>query len=217
MALPVPAERQARRPRVAAGAGVPIERRPTPPLPAADFPRGRGQHSPPPPPSRRFFGTRALGVDYGLRRTGLASGVGYASRPLPRLTHGRSPDGAAEAVATAAAGVRLIVVGLPLNGAGREGDQCVATRRFVARLVARAPWAAVWLYDERWSSQEGGAALAAVGGGGGGGGGGGRLGRRGGGARPVFRHGRGGGGVRRRGARGAGGGPAVGGWWGGGA
>lgn len=141
--------------------------------PASSAPSSTADVDSLPPPSRRFFGTRALGVDYGLRRTGLAAGVGYASRPLPRVTHGRSPHDAAVAVASAATGVRLIVVGLPLNGAGAEGDQCVATRRFVARLVAEAPWAAIWLYDERWSSQEGGAALAAAGGAGGGTGGGG--------------------------------------------
>ncbi|GAB0490870.1 hypothetical protein MMPV_002110 [Pyropia vietnamensis] len=117
----------------------------------------------PPPPPRRFFGTRALGVDYGLRRTGLATGVGYASRPLPGVIHGRTPRDAAVAVAAAATGVRLIVVGLPLNFSGAEGEQCVATRRFVAELVMEAPWAAVWLYDERWSSQEGAVALAAAG------------------------------------------------------
>ncbi len=36
---------------------------------------------------RKHVGRKTIGVDYGLRRTGLCVSVGYAPRPLPLVEH----------------------------------------------------------------------------------------------------------------------------------
>ena len=43
-------------------------------------------------PSSSQLGRRSVGVDYGLRRTGVCVSVGYAPRPLPLITHNNQPD-----------------------------------------------------------------------------------------------------------------------------
>ena len=103
----------------------------------------------------RLVGT-VLGLDYGLRRIGmavsdptgtLASGVGCHRTPedgsildlLRDLIRERSVD--------------RIVVGLPLTADGREGDIARKARRFADRLT-EAFGLPVHLVDERYSSQE---------------------------------------------------------------
>jgi putative holliday junction resolvase len=104
---------------------------------------------------------RALAVDYGLKRVGMAVSVGIAPRPLPCYHHNASPEEAAKAVAAVANGAcaRDIVVGLPLTGLGREGEQAIATRLFADALVTVAPWARICLVDERFTTQEARASL----------------------------------------------------------
>ena len=106
-----------------------------------------------------------LGLDYGLRRIGLAvsdptgtlaSGVGCHCTPedgsildyLRDLIRERSID--------------CIVVGLPLTADGREGEIAQKARRFADRLteVFGLP---VHLVDERYSSQEADAWLRTAG------------------------------------------------------
>lgn len=103
----------------------------------------------PMPPTSRL-GERALGVDYGLKRIGLAVSVGVSPRVLPRVEHQNEPEIAALGVAAAA--VRTvsdtIVVGLPVDIYGREGDQVEETRTFIAALVIVAPWARIVTVDE---------------------------------------------------------------------
>lgn len=114
-----------------------------------------------PLPSRRAvftarIGTRALGVDYGLRRVGLAVSVGVAPRALPRVEHTDNPGLAAAAVARAAVGTvsETIVVGMPVDAHGREGEQVLATRLFLDKLVIAAPWATIVALDERYTTFE---------------------------------------------------------------
>lgn len=105
---------------------------------------------------RARIGSRALGVDYGLRRIGLAVSVGVAPRALPRVEHRANPAHAAAAVAAAAERTvsRTIVVGMPVDARGREGVQVRATRAFVDHLVVAAPWARVVTLDERYTTLE---------------------------------------------------------------
>lgn len=102
------------------------------------------------------IGSRALGVDYGLRRIGLAVSVGVAPRTLPRIEHVADPTGAAAAVARAASGTvsETIVVGMPVDAKGGEGEQVFATRLFLDKLILAAPWAKIVTLDERYTTQE---------------------------------------------------------------
>lgn len=102
------------------------------------------------------IGSRALGVDYGLRRVGLAVSVGVAPRALLRIEHKRNPALAAAAVAQAAVGTvsETIVVGMPVDAHGSEGEQVKATRVFLEELVAAAPWATIVSLDERYTTME---------------------------------------------------------------
>ena len=105
-------------------------------------------------------GTRTLGVDFGLRRTGLALSSGFAPLPLRVVPcEGDSAEGRADAareVARAAAGegAAQIVLGMPLNSTGGEGEQATVTREFARVLAAAAAPLPVFLWDERFSTFE---------------------------------------------------------------
>jgi len=83
-----------------------------------------------PPPGG--IGVRTLGVDFGLRRTGLAISSGFAPIPLRVLAvAGDSPAcfGEVAKEVTRAAfgeGADQIVLGMPYNSTGGEGEQAFA-------------------------------------------------------------------------------------------
>ena len=93
------------------------------------------------PPPRRATQRRAveptLGVDFGLRRTGVCVGRGYASRPLEVVENcGNLTAHAAAIVALALReGATAFVVGLPLDRDGSETEQSGLSRAFAARLA----------------------------------------------------------------------------------
>eukprot|EP00171_Calliarthron_tuberculosum_P014932 IDg14932t1 len=103
--------------------------------------------------TRCALGRRALGVDYGLARVGLAVSVGVAPRLLPRVDED-SAFAAAKAVAAAARDhlAEEIVLGLPLNSSGERGDQAKLTLAFAALLAEAAPHLPLLLLDERFTS-----------------------------------------------------------------
>lgn len=109
-------------------------------------------------PSNHHHTRRALAVDYGARRVGLAISAGYSVRILVPIQHNRRPETVAENVAKVAYGefVESVVVGLPLTGVGDDGDegeQARRTRMFVR--ILRGLWKGdIWLVDERESSKE---------------------------------------------------------------
>lgn len=107
------------------------------------------------------IGERTLAVDYGLRRVGLAVSVGVAPRALPRIEHSRDPKAAAEAVAAVAKNTIAvsILVGLPVDIRGVEGEQAEHTRKFLRELTLTAPWARIMSLDERFTSQDAQSAL----------------------------------------------------------
>ncbi|PID78765.1 Holliday junction resolvase RuvX [bacterium DOLJORAL78_65_58] len=97
-----------------------------------------------------------LGLDYGLRRIGLA--VGDSSRRLAFAvgTHQEGRDGSILEFLDhliRERDVRTLVVGLPLKADGGEGDMARKVRRF-ADLLAERLGLPVVLWDERYSSQE---------------------------------------------------------------
>jgi putative holliday junction resolvase len=113
---------------------------------------------------------RVLGIDYGLRRIGLAvsDATGVLARPLRTLERHREESHAdgVSAVLRAlsdltASGetVEAIVVGLPRRLDGSPSEQTALVEQFVARLRGATPLA-VHLQDERLTSHEAESRLA---------------------------------------------------------
>jgi putative Holliday junction resolvase len=98
---------------------------------------------------------RALGVDLGTRRVGLA-----LSDPGRMICspHATIPLGSESALAAslqkicAERAVTLVVIGLPLSADGSEGPGCRRARRVAAALEEAG--LGVRLHDERWSSRD---------------------------------------------------------------
>jgi putative Holliday junction resolvase len=113
------------------------------------------------PPQPGGVGTRTLGVDFGLRRVGLALSGGFA--PLPLNVLPCDDDDAANdfqdiarrsARVAVGEGASQIVLGMPLNAAGEEGEQANVTRTFASTLALAAAPLPVFLWDERFSTAE---------------------------------------------------------------
>lgn len=101
-----------------------------------------------------------LGLDYGLRRIGIAAGDTETSLAFALTTHVEGRDGSVFTTLAALISERqvgLIVVGLPLTASGDEGELAVRARAFSEKLAGRfaddSPLQVV-LWDERYSSQE---------------------------------------------------------------
>jgi len=98
---------------------------------------------------------RAMGVDLGARRVGLA-----LSDPLRIISspHATIPMTSEHALVQslksicAERSITLVVIGLPLSADGSEGAGCARARRVAEAL--RAGGVAVALQDERWSSRD---------------------------------------------------------------
>ena len=98
---------------------------------------------------------RALGVDLGERRVGLALTDPQRIICSPHSTIPMTSEGAlvrALADLCAQRGVSLVVIGLPLSADGSEGPGCVRARRIAESLGASGMTVA--LHDERWSSRD---------------------------------------------------------------
>ena len=101
--------------------------------------------------------TRALGVDLGERRIGvaIADGPDAGARPLTTLPRRRHPEVDAEALLGLITmhAIDELVVGLPLDAAGHEGPQAELTRAWVEDIRARlGDHVTITLHDERLSS-----------------------------------------------------------------
>jgi putative Holliday junction resolvase len=111
---------------------------------------------------RYAFGVRALGIDYGTRRIGLAlsDSTGVIARPwkaIPR--HGNAIQVAAELVKEIdrlrqkADGLAAIVLGFPRRLSGEPGEHTTTVKAIAAQL-RRTVEIPVVLQDERLSSRE---------------------------------------------------------------
>ena len=106
-------------------------------------------------PSRRL-----LGLDVGERRIGVAVSEGGIAVPLTIIEHRDRATDLARIVETARAEhASAIVVGLPLQPSGDEGEQARLTRRFGDQLAAEVDVPVVY-HDESMSSVD---AVAAAG------------------------------------------------------
>jgi putative Holliday junction resolvase len=97
-----------------------------------------------------------IGIDYGVRRIGIAVSDPEGKLALSVGVHVEGRDGSVLEMLRRLAeerGAESIVVGLPLTADGRETDMAVRARRFAER-VADALSLPVSLLDERYSSQE---------------------------------------------------------------
>lgn len=123
-------------------------------------------HAPSPP--RAAAAQVLLGVDFGLRRIGVAVGDTITGRARPRpaliVASGRAP-GDAEFQQLARelrdSGAARIVVGCPYNPDGTQGALAVKATEFAAEL-GRRHGLPVHLVDERYSSVEATEALRAM-------------------------------------------------------
>jgi putative Holliday junction resolvase len=101
--------------------------------------------------------TRALGIDLGERRIGvaIADGPGAGARPLTTLRRGRHIQLDADALLALidAHEITELVVGLPIDAAGHEGPQAALTRTWADDIRARlSDHVTITLHDERLSS-----------------------------------------------------------------
>jgi putative Holliday junction resolvase len=101
--------------------------------------------------------SRALGIDLGSQRIGLATadaGIGIA-RPFTTIPRGASIEADAEAIGRICRdqAVTELVVGLPVHAGGAEGEMAVAARAWASELGERLGLP-VTMRDERLSSFE---------------------------------------------------------------
>ena len=101
--------------------------------------------------------TRALGIDLGERRIGvaIADGPDVGARPLTTLRRARRIDGDVEALLAlvTAHEITELVVGLPIDAAGHEGPQAELTRAWVEDVRSRlGDHVTITVHDERLSS-----------------------------------------------------------------
>ena len=101
--------------------------------------------------------SRVLGVDLGAKRIGLAvadAGIGIA-RPLSTLNRGSTLEADAEAIGRVCReqAVTELVVGLPVEARGNEGEMAAAARDWAGAMSVRLGLP-VTLRDERLSSFE---------------------------------------------------------------
>lgn len=102
---------------------------------------------------------RALGLDVGERRIGVASGDTDTGIAVPTGVIQNSPDAVADVLREAQArDAGVVVVGMPYSMSGRVGPQAEVVQGFIARLEEAG--LAVETVDERLSSAEAERALA---------------------------------------------------------
>jgi len=110
---------------------------------------------------------KALAVDLGSRRVGLAVCDGAGSMAFPYAVIDRAAEGSrdAEAIARALAetGATTVVVGLPLSLDGTEGPAARQARQWADRRSEQLADTEVVLFDERLTTVSAQSALHAAG------------------------------------------------------
>lgn len=110
--------------------------------------------------SCELLGTKSVGVDYGLVRTGVAQTIGYEPQPITILSDLNATQVCQQIIQYCISEqAKQIIVGLPLHKNGTEAPQSSITREFASDLaclvLARlGPNIPVYLWDERYTSKE---------------------------------------------------------------
>lgn len=97
-----------------------------------------------------------VALDIGDRRVGIARTDPTGSLAIPHATYTRrsfTEDVAALAGICRELGAAALVVGLPLNMDGTEGEQACKVRK-LAEAVAQESGTALYYLDERWTTEE---------------------------------------------------------------
>jgi putative Holliday junction resolvase len=108
--------------------------------------------------------SRVIGLDHGTRRIGVAVGDTETGMAFPRKAlrrRSRAADIARIGELVAGEGAELVVIGLPLNMDGSEGEQAGLARSFGEAIESTG--IEVVYVDERLSSWEAGERLAEAG------------------------------------------------------
>jgi putative Holliday junction resolvase len=112
-------------------------------------------------------GGRALAVDLGTRRVGLAVSDSSGALAFPFDVFERSADPAGDAAQISRAleqtGATTVVVGLPLSLDGSSGPAATGAREWAERLTELLGAVEVVLFDERLTTVSANAGLAAAG------------------------------------------------------
>lgn len=95
-----------------------------------------------------------LGIDYGKRRIGLATGntLTGTARSLSTVNHHGAPMKDIDPIIESW-NPGCIIIGLPLSTEGSETESSRAARAFAADLQARHPGRRIEFQDERYSSR----------------------------------------------------------------
>lgn len=108
------------------------------------------------------MGQRAIAIDYGSRRTGIAIGdtESRMAAPFERFENLSDPDlMTAIAALVKREGIRLIICGLPLNENNSMGPQAMLTEKFAAALESHLSLPVIRV-DERLTSHDAESRLA---------------------------------------------------------
>ena len=97
----------------------------------------------PPAPTRTIGSCRTVGVDFGLARVGVAISSGFAPLPLTVLPCGGETPEDFAAVASSVArvcageGAVQVILGMPYNSTGGEGEQAAEYGEVRKRLIKK--------------------------------------------------------------------------------
>jgi putative Holliday junction resolvase len=111
--------------------------------------------------SCHLLGTRSIGVDYGLVRTGIAFTIGYNPQPLVITSNLNTTQLCLKIINYCSSErAQQVIVGLPLHKNGTEAIQSQRTRAFCTELACLVlaklgpDDIPIYLWDERFTSKE---------------------------------------------------------------
>ncbi|QVL57094.1 MAG: Holliday junction resolvase RuvX [Simkaniaceae bacterium] len=98
---------------------------------------------------------RVLGIDFGMKRIGLARSdpMKMIASPLKTVIAGKNLEETADLIIQELEGVETIVLGLPLLLSGKDSDTTTTVRKF-AEILEKKSGLPLILWDERLTSKQ---------------------------------------------------------------
>ncbi|MCP5504680.1 MAG: Holliday junction resolvase RuvX [Chlamydiales bacterium] len=98
---------------------------------------------------------RVLGIDFGMKRIGLARSdpMKMIASPLKTISAGKSLEETADLILKELEGVETIVLGLPLLLSGKDSETTTTVRKF-AEILEKKSGLPLILWDERLTSKQ---------------------------------------------------------------